>query len=74
MADLDATTTGTGGFTFVDVKPVWGGLTHGLDPHVVPNQANSWLVPIGAPGRQQSEWVHPTIQGGTRTRTPCALR
>lgn len=63
MVELDATTTGKGGFTFVDVKPAWGGLTHGLDPHAVPNQTNSWLVPIGAPGRQPSEWVHPTIQG-----------
>ncbi len=60
MAELDAT---TGDFTFVDVKPAWGGHAHGLDPHTVPDNSAAWLVPVLAPGTQLPEWVHPTADG-----------
>lgn len=63
MAELDAITRGPGDFTFVDVKPAWDGHTHGLDPHSAPDNSDAWLVPVGAPGRQLSEWVHPTVRG-----------
>lgn len=52
-----------GGFTFVDVKPAWGGFEHGLDPRSEPDNSEAWLVPALAPGRELPEWVHPTQQG-----------
>ena len=67
MATLDAGATGPHGFTFVDVKPAWGGLAHGLDPHSTPDNSVSWLVPVLAPGRQLPEWAHPTRDGYAAT-------
>lgn len=63
MAELDAANTGSGGFTFVDVKKDWGGYVHGIDPRPLSSQANAWLVPILGPGRVYYEWVHPTAAG-----------
>ena len=63
MLELDRSTTGRGGFTFVDVKRDWGGYTHGIDPHVVADNSNAWLVPVLAPGRELKEFVHPTAAG-----------
>lgn len=63
MAELDRSTPGRGGFTFVDVKPDWGGFTHGLDPRPLASQSNAWLVPILGPGREYYEWVHPSAAG-----------
>jgi lysophospholipase L1-like esterase len=55
-------------FHYVDtVKAAWGGHAHGLDPRTVADQSNAWLVPVGAPGRQQPEWVHPTPDGWAAT-------
>lgn len=69
MAALDAQATGPHGYTFVDVKPAWGGMAHGLDPHVTPDNSAAWLVPALAPGRQVPEWVHPTPEGYAATAT-----
>ena len=63
MLELDRSTTGRGGFTFVDVKPDWGGYTHGIDPRPLASQSNAWLVPIFGTGREFSEWVHPNAAG-----------
>ena len=63
MAELSRANGGQGGFTFVDVKRDWGGYTHGIDPHVVANNSNAWLVPVLAPGRELKEFVHPTAAG-----------
>ncbi len=52
-----------GAFTFVDVKPSWGGHDHGIDPRVVADNRNAWLVPVLHPGREYKEWVHPTSAG-----------
>ena len=65
VAELDASAKGRGGFTFVDVKPAWGGMAHGLDPRSVPDNSQAWLVPVLAPGRELPEWVHPTVEGYT---------
>lgn len=43
------------------VVDIWKG--HGLDPHVVADNTNAWLVPLFAPGRVSAEYVHPTRQG-----------
>lgn len=69
MAELDATATGDGDFTFVDVKPAWDGHAHGLDPRSTPDNSDAWLVPVLAPGRQQPEWVHPTQEGYAASAT-----
>lgn len=61
MAELDKTDPGA--YTFVDVKPAWGGRAHGLDPHPVADNRAAWLVPVLTPGREYSEWVHPTAAG-----------
>lgn len=63
MTELDRETGGRGGFTFVDVKPDWDGYTHGLDPRVVADNSNAWLVPALGLGSQFSEWVHPSPAG-----------
>ena len=63
VAELDASAKGRGGFTFVDVKPDWGGYTHGIDPRPLASQSNAWLVPIFGTGREFSEWVHPNAAG-----------
>ncbi|WP_277453129.1 SGNH/GDSL hydrolase family protein [Janibacter sp. DB-40] len=63
MATLDSRLDGPGDLTFVDVKPAWGGHTHGLDPRSTPDNSDAWLVPVGAPGAQIPEWVHPTVEG-----------
>lgn len=49
------------------VKQAWGGRVHGLDPHVVADNSNAWLVPVGTPGRDVAEFVHPTQQGWDAT-------
>ena len=67
VAELDAADTGPHGYTFVDVKPAWDGLTHGLDPRTTPDNSQAWLVPVLAPGSQLPEWVHPTQQGYAAT-------
>jgi hypothetical protein len=60
----DATTQ----YHFVDtVKAAWGGRTHGLDPHVVADNSHAWLVPVGTPGRDVAEFVHPTQPGWDAT-------
>ncbi len=69
MAELAATTKGAGDFTFVDVKPAWEGHAHGLDPRSTPDNSDAWLVPVLAPGRQQPEWVHPTVDGYAASAT-----
>lgn len=63
MAELDRSTPGRGDFTFVDVKPDWGGFAHGLDPRPLASQSDAWLVPILGPGREYYEWVHPSAAG-----------
>lgn len=63
VAELNEETTGTGEFTFVDVKPDWAGYTHGLDPRALGDDSNAWLVPIFGAGNEFSEWVHPTPAG-----------
>jgi hypothetical protein len=49
------------------VKQSWGGRVHGLDPHVVADNSNAWLVPVGTPGRDVAEFVHPTQPGWDAT-------
>ena len=49
------------------VKQAWGGRVHGLDPHVVADNSNTWLVPAGTPGRDVAELVHPTQPGWDAT-------
>jgi lysophospholipase L1-like esterase len=49
------------------VKQAWGGRIHGLDPHVVADYSNAWLVPVGTPGRDVAEFVHPTQPGWDAT-------
>lgn len=49
------------------VKQAWGGRVHGLDPHVVADNSNAWLVPVGTPGRDVAEFVHPTRPGWDAT-------
>ena len=49
------------------VKQAWGGRIHGLDPHVVADNSNAWLVPVGTPGRDTAEFVHPTQPGWDAT-------
>ena len=64
MKELDSRTRGAkGGFTFVDVKPAWGGFEHGLDPSSEPDNSAAWLVPPLAQDRELPEWVHPTSEG-----------
>ena len=64
---------GAGRYHFVDtVKQAWGGRVHGLDPRVVGDQSNAWLVPVGTPGRDVAEFVHPTQPGWDATAS--ALR
>lgn len=64
MKELDSRTgRAKGGFTFVDVKPAWGGFAHGLDPRSEPDNSEAWLVPALAPDRDAAEWVHPTGAG-----------
>lgn len=73
MKELDSRTGWTkGGFTFVDVKPAWGGAQHGLDPRSEPDNSDAWLVPALAPDRDPAEWVHPTVDGYAASAT--ALR
>ncbi|WP_434965827.1 SGNH/GDSL hydrolase family protein [Janibacter indicus] len=67
VAELDAGARGNGGFTFVDVKPAWGGMAHGIDPRTAADNSQAWLVPVLAPGRELPEWVHPTVEGHTAT-------
>ncbi|CAN7162331.1 SGNH/GDSL hydrolase family protein [Terrabacter sp. LjRoot27] len=60
----DATTQ----YHFVDtVKAAWGGRVHGLDPHLVADSSRAWLVPVGTPGRDVAEFVHPTQPGWDAT-------
>ena len=66
VAELNAATPGTD-FHFIDVKPAWGQHAHGMDPHAVPDQSQSWIVPPFAPGSQLAEWVHPSPAGWTAT-------
>lgn len=61
--ELNREVTGKGDFTFVDVKPDWGGRTHGLNPWVLNSHSNAWLVPIFGAGNEYSEWVHPSPAG-----------
>jgi hypothetical protein len=49
------------------VKQAWGGRVHGLDPHVVADNSQAWLVPVGTPGRDVAEFVHPTQPGWDAT-------
>lgn len=63
MTELDQNAKGKGGFTFVDVKPDWGGYTHGIDPRVVSDNSDAWLVPVFGVGREYSEWIHPAPAG-----------
>ncbi|GAA2740072.1 hypothetical protein GCM10009868_00760 [Terrabacter aerolatus] len=59
---------GADNYHFVDtVKAAWGGRVHGLDPHVVADDSNAWLVPVGTPGRDTAEFVHPTQPGWNAT-------
>lgn len=67
IAELNAE-PGADNYHFVDtVKQAWGGRIHGLDPHVVADNSNAWLVPVGTPGRDTSEYVHPTQPGWNAT-------
>lgn len=55
-------------YHFVDtVKQSWGVHAHGLDPHLVPDNSRSWIVPVAEPGRVQAEWVHPKPPGWVAT-------
>ena len=72
IAELNAE-PGADRYHFVgSVKQAWGGHVHGLDPHVVADNSKAWLVPVGTPGRDVAEFVHP-IQPGWDT-TAGALR
>ena len=72
IAELNAE-PGADRYHFVGtVKQAWGGRVHGLDPHVVADNSKAWLVPVGTPGRDVAEFVHP-IQPGWDT-TAGALR
>ncbi|MBW8729869.1 MAG: SGNH/GDSL hydrolase family protein [Terrabacter sp.] len=67
IAELDAEDATTQ-YHFVDtVKAAWGGRVHGLDPHVVADNSKAWLVPVGTPGRDVAEFVHPTQPGWDAT-------
>ena len=67
IAELDAE-PGADNYHFVDtVKAAWGGRVHGLDPHVVADNSKAWLVPVGTPGRDTAEFVHPTQPGWNAT-------
>lgn len=67
IAELDAE-PGADRYHFVGtVKQAWGGHAHGLDPHVVADNSNAWLVPVGTPGRDVAEFVHPTQPGWDAT-------
>ncbi len=67
IAELNAE-TGPDRYHFVDtVKAAWGGRVHGLDPHVVADNSTAWLVPVGTPGRDVAEFVHPTQPGWDAT-------
>jgi len=76
IAELNAELTGGSGagrYHFVDtVKQAWGGRVHGLDPRIVADQSQAWLVPVGSPGRDVAEFVHPTQPGWDATTS--ALR
>ena len=37
------------------------------DPHVVADNSTAWLVPVGTPGRDTAEFVHPTQPGWDAT-------
>ena len=63
VREVDRVVGGSGGFTFVDVKPAWGGYTHGLNPHALADQRSAWLVPVLGVGNVYYEWVHPTPAG-----------
>ncbi|WP_076263890.1 hypothetical protein [Intrasporangium flavum] len=72
IAELNAE-PGADRYHFVDkVKQAWGGRAHGLDPRIVADQSNAWLVPVGTPGRDVAEFVHPTQPGWDATSS--ALR
>lgn len=62
MEELSAATAGAG-FTFVDVKPDWGGYAHGMETGALTGNPYSWLVPVLGTGREFSEWVHPRPAG-----------
>lgn len=67
IAELNAE-PGADNYHFVDtVKAAWGGRVHGLDPHVVADNSKAWLVPVGTPGRDTAEFVHPTQPGWNAT-------
>jgi len=67
IAELNAE-PGADNYHFVDtVKQAWGGRVHGLAPHVVADNSNAWLVPVGTPGRDTAEFVHPTQPGWNAT-------
>jgi lysophospholipase L1-like esterase len=67
IAELNAE-PGADNYHFVDtVKAAWGGRVHGLDPHVVADNSMAWLVPVGTPGRDTAEFVHPTQPGWDAT-------
>ncbi len=67
IAELNAE-PGADRYHFVGtVKQTWGGHVHGLDPHVVADNSNAWLVPVGTPGRDVAEFVHPTQPGWDAT-------
>ena len=72
IAELNAE-PGPDRYHYVDtVKQAWGGRVHGLDPHVLADNSSAWLVPVGTPGRDVAEFVHP-IQAGWDA-TAAALR
>jgi len=53
-------------FQFVGtIKSAWSG--RGLDPRIGADNTDSWLVPVGAPGRETAEFVHPRLVGWTAT-------
>lgn len=67
IAELDAEGATTQ-YHFVDtVKAAWGGHAHGLDPRVLADNSDAWLVPVGMPGRDVAEFVHPTQPGWDAT-------
>jgi lysophospholipase L1-like esterase len=72
VAELDAE-PGADRYHFVDtVKQAWGGRVHGLDPRVLGDQSSAWLVPVGSPGRDVAEFVHPTQPGWDATASALA--